>query len=166
MVDLETLRELYDYNYWSRDRQLAACSKLDEEQFARPMGNSFSSLRETIAHLVGVEWIWLERLNGRSPQGFPSWMEDLQTVGQIHERWNLAERDMRTYLGTLDQAGLSRPLSDTNLKGERLTYPLGQILFHLANHQTYHRGQVTTLLRQLGAAAVAVDFLVYFDSPK
>jgi len=68
MIALEPLRELYDYNYWARDRQLEACSKLSEEQLLRPMGNSFPSLRDTLAHLLAAEWIWLERFRGRSPQ--------------------------------------------------------------------------------------------------
>ena len=65
MMPLDLVRELYVYNYWARDRQLEACEALTEEQFLRPMGNSFSSLRDTLAHLLGAEWIWLERWRGR-----------------------------------------------------------------------------------------------------
>jgi uncharacterized damage-inducible protein DinB len=57
MVPLATLRELFAYNYWARDRQLEACAALTQEQFQRPLGNSFSSLRDTLAHLVGAEWV-------------------------------------------------------------------------------------------------------------
>jgi uncharacterized damage-inducible protein DinB len=55
MISLEVTRELFDYNYWARDRQLEACAVLTEEQLLRPMGSSFSSLRDTLAHLVAVE---------------------------------------------------------------------------------------------------------------
>ena len=164
MVSLETLAELYGYNYWARDRQLEACSKLTEEQFLRPMGNSFSSLRDTLAHLLVAEWAWLERFCGRSPRSFPFWLEDLRTLGSIRERWQHVELDMRNHLAGLNAEALTRPLSYVNLKGETWTYPLWQTLFHLVNHQTYHRGQVTTLLRQLGATPAPVDFLVYFDT--
>ena len=163
MVALNTLQELYDYNYWARDRQLEACSKLNPEQFLRPMGSSFSSLRDTLAHLLIVEWVWLERFGGRSPRAIPSWLDELQTVDSIGERWKNLEQDVRKYMGGLDAEALDRPLTYVNLKGETWTYPLGQALFHLVNHQTYHRGQITTLLRQLGAESVATDFLVYLD---
>ena len=72
MVPLATLRELFAYNYWARDRQLEACAALTQEQFQRPLGNSFSSLRDTLAHLVGAEWVWLERWRGRSPRALPA----------------------------------------------------------------------------------------------
>lgn len=166
MVGLETLRELFNYNYWARDRQLEACAKVSSEQFLRSMGSSFSSLRDTLAHLVAVEWVWHERFSGRSPRSMPAWVEELRTLGAVRERWSQVEVDVRNYLAGLGSDALDRPLAYTNLKGENWTYPLWQVLFHLVNHQTYHRGQVTTLLRQLGASAAPIDFLVYFDSRK
>jgi uncharacterized damage-inducible protein DinB len=48
---------LFDHNYWARDRQLQACAALSPEQFACPVGGGFPSLRETLAHLVMVEWL-------------------------------------------------------------------------------------------------------------
>ncbi len=166
MIPVETLRELFDYNYWARDRQLEACAALTEEQFLRPMGNSFSSVRDTLAHLVAVEWVWLERWLGRSPtklDGGEYAAERFPTFGAIRDCWATVERNMRSYLSGLEDSALQRRLSYTNFKGERWTYPLWQTLLHLVNHQTYHRGQITTLLRQLGAAAPAIDYLVMQD---
>ncbi len=161
MISLTVLGELFDYNYWARDRQLEACATLTPEQFLRRLGNSFSSLRDTLAHLVGAEWIWLERWLGHTPRSMPSW--ELTTTAAVEDRWRAVERDMRQYLAGLSEDALPRPLTYINLKGETWTYPLWRTLLHLVNHQTYHRGQVTTLLRQLGAKAPAVDFLVAHD---
>ena len=166
MIPVDTLRDLFDYNYWARDRQLEACAALTEEQFLRPMGNSFSSVRDTLAHLVAVEWVWLERWLGRSPtklDGGEYSAETFPTLGTVRERWRTVEGNMRSYLSGLQDSALERPLSYTNFKGERWTYPLWQTLVHVVNHQTYHRGQITTLLRQLGASAPVIDFLVAQD---
>jgi uncharacterized damage-inducible protein DinB len=176
MIPLSTFRELYDYNYWARDRQLEACAALSQEQFLRPLGSSFSSLRDTLAHLLGAEWIWLERWRGRSPQTLPGvpeglpfaetlrrWHEQFATVAAIRERWLGVERDLRQYLAGLDEPALGRELVYVNIQGQTWTYPLWRTLLHLVNHGTYHRGQVTTLLRQLGAKAPEVDFLVAHD---
>ncbi len=163
MIPLTTLRELYEYNYWARDRQLEACAAVPSEQFLRPLGSSFSSLRDTLSHLVGAEWVWLERWQGRSPRKPPS-AEELLTLVAIGERWRSVEQSLRKHLDGLSEESLGQPLTYTNLKGETWTYPLWQTLLHLANHQTYHRGQVTTLLRQLGAKPAPVDFLVYQDA--
>jgi len=130
------------------------------------MGNSFSSVRDTLAHLVAVEWVWLERWLGRSPtkiDGGEYSAETFPTLGTVRERWQKVEGNMRSYLSGLQDSALERPLSYTNFKGERWTYPLWQTLVHVVNHQTYHRGQITTLLRQLGASAPAIDFLVAQD---
>ncbi len=170
MITLDALRELFDYNYWARDRQLEACAALSGEQFVRPMGSSFSSVRDTLAHLVAVESIWLDRWLGRAPT-----QADAQAVARafaaetfpnltvVRERWQAVEHNLRAYLAGLDEAALKQPLTYTNLRGERWTYPLGEALFHVVNHQTYHRGQITTLLRQLGAAAPGIDYLVKYE---
>jgi uncharacterized damage-inducible protein DinB len=111
------LRELYEYNYWARDRQLDACLKLEEEKFLRPMGSSFSSLRDTLVHVLGAEWIWLERFCGRSPRSMPSWLDELQTCSSIAQRWRNVELDMRGYLTQVNRESLSGPLSHINLAG-------------------------------------------------
>jgi len=168
MVPLKLISELYDYNYWARDRQLAACAALTSEQFLRQMGNSFSSVRDTLAHLVAAEWVWLQRWRGRSPKRIDPDVEEFSpenfpTLEAIRDRWNSGGQDVRKYLAGLTEEALARPLTYVNLNGETWTYPLWRTLLHVVNHQTYHRGQITTLLRQLGAEAVAVDFLVAHD---
>jgi len=163
MIPVETLRELYDYNYWARDRQLEACATLAEEQFLRPVGSSFSSVRDTLAHLVGVEWLWLERWQGRSPRALPP-MEDFPSLASVSGRWRVVERDMREYLAGLTEEALRLPMTCTGTRGNTWTYPLWRMHVHLLNHQSYHRGQVTTLLRQLGATPARVDFLVAQDA--
>ncbi|HUI41401.1 MAG TPA: DinB family protein [Terriglobia bacterium] len=166
MIPVETLRELFDYNYWARDRQLEACAALSEEQFLRPMGNSFSSVRDVLAHLVYAEWIWHERWRGRSPNSVAAQEYAAATfpeLAAVRARWHALESNVRAYLAGLDDEALKRPLSYINTKGEHWTYPLGDTLFHVVNHQTYHRGQITTLLRQLGLAAPSIDYLVKQD---
>src|SRR5215470_303743 len=71
VISLAVFREWLNYNYWARDRQLQVCSRLTPEQWLRPLGNSFSSIRDTLAHMAGGEWVWLERCKGKSPQSLP-----------------------------------------------------------------------------------------------
>jgi uncharacterized damage-inducible protein DinB len=156
MMPLDLVRELFVYNYWARDRQLEACAALTEEQFLQPLGNSFPSLRDTLAHLMGAEWIWLERWLGRSPQGLPP-ATDYRTLPALLEAWRPVEHGVREYLGGLTEEAYSSRLSFTNAKGETWTYPVWRSLLHVANHQTYHRGQVTMFLRQLGISPPALD---------
>lgn len=166
MISLEVLRELYEYNYWARDRQLQACAALTPEQFLQPLGSSFSSVRDTLTHLMAVEWLWLDRWLGRSPtkretlEFAPEIFPDLESIA---EKWIPVEAGVRKYLRELSAEQLVQPLTYTNLHGEVWTYPLWRVLIHVVNHQTYHRGQITTLLRQLRVPAVSVDYLVAHD---
>jgi uncharacterized damage-inducible protein DinB len=91
MTPQTALRELIDYNYRARDRQLQACAALSEEQFLRLLGASFPSVRDTLAPVVAVEWVWLERWQGRSPQALLA-AEQFPTLATISERGGSVER--------------------------------------------------------------------------
>jgi uncharacterized damage-inducible protein DinB len=161
-VPLAILNELFDHNYWARDRQLQACAALTQEQFLRPLGNSFPSLRDTLAHLLAAEWLWLERWRGHSPRTLLS-PEEFPTVAVLCARWQTVEREMRVFLAGLNDAALDDVLSYVNTRGQTWTYPLSRMLLHLLEHQNYHRGQVTALLRQLNVQPPTVDFLNALD---
>src|SRR5712671_1196779 len=72
MVTLELLRLLFLYNQWADLRIVDACSALTSEQFTRALGSSFGSVRDTLVHLYGAEWVWNERIEGRSPTSLVS----------------------------------------------------------------------------------------------
>lgn len=158
----ELIQQLLDHNYWARDLQLGACAGLTQEQFLRPMGNSYASLRDTLAHLVAVEWLWLERWRGRSnPALEPA--DVFPTLAAVSERWKVVEREMRAHFANLDAEALAKPLSYFNLKGESCSYSLETMILHALTHQAYHRGQVTMILRLLGVKPPTVDFLRGYD---
>lgn len=158
----ETIRELYVYNHWANQRVLASVTPLSAEQGTRGMGNSFGSVRDTVAHILGAEWIWLERWLGRSPRALlPA--ADFPTVAAIRERWATVEQDRNRFIQTLTPAKLQETVAYINTRGEPFSYLLWQQMAHVVNHSTYHRGQITTLLRQLGAEPKNTDFLSYYD---
>ena len=161
-MDLTTINELYKYSWWANARSLEAASMVSLEDFTKEIGGSFLSLRGTLAHLYGAEWVWLERWRGTSPSNLPSAL-DLPDVETIRSRWERVERGQRDFLEGLDPARLAEPLTYTNFQGERWTYSLWRILAHVVNHSSYHRGQVATLLRQLGKAPLSTDLLLYYD---
>ncbi len=156
------IRSLYAYNRWANGRVIETISRLAPAQFLQTIPSSFPSVRDTLTHLVSAEWIWLERWKGVSPkamldpQGFPSF-------ASLRKRWSEVERDQKTFVAALTDEALDRIVSYVNTKGERWEYPLAHTMQHLANHSTYHRGQLTTMLRQLDAQPAATDFLVFVD---
>jgi uncharacterized damage-inducible protein DinB len=156
-------RHLIDFHYWARDRVMAAAGALSEEHYSRSMGNSFSSVRETLNHVYLAEWIWHSRWNGVSPTEFP--MVELPDLATLHERWLEMEGKVRAYIdeAAVGEMGLNRVIPYRLLNGTESASPLWQMVAHVVNHATYHRGQVTTLLRQLGAPPPkSTDMITFF----
>ncbi|HVA95240.1 MAG TPA: DinB family protein [Candidatus Dormibacteraeota bacterium] len=161
MVTPELLRSLFQYNLWADRRILDACASLTPEQFTRSLGSSFGSVRDTLVHLYGAEWVWNERFQGRSPSSLPgsSAFPDLASV-----RAKLEEMDSYyiDYVSRLTQQDLDRMIRYKGLTGDEFSNPAWQCLHQLTNHASYHRGQVVTLLRQLGAKGVSTDLIGYY----
>ena len=157
----EEIRLLFDYNAWANHRSMDAAAALTNEQFTKPMGNSFSSVRDTLAHIFGAEWIWLERFQGRSPASLPS-AGDYADLGQLRARWSEFEPRLLKFAHGLSQGDLDRVFEYKTLKFGVYSNPLWESMQHLVNHGTYHRGQVTTLLRQLGAQPIATDLMHFY----
>lgn len=152
---------LYDYNAWANRRSLDAAEKLTSEQFTKPMGSSFGSVRDTLAHICGAEWIWLERFQGRSPASLPDTTE-YADVDSLRARWAEQEGRLLAFVGKLTQEDLNHVMEYKTLKFGVYRNPLWQSMQHVVNHGTYHRGQVTTLLRQLGAQPILTDLMHYY----
>lgn len=153
---------LYAYNRWANGRVIEAVSRLAPARFVQTIPSSYPSVRDTLTHLVSAEWIWLERWKGVSPKAMldPKWFPSLDP---LRRRWSEVERDQKAFVDALKDEALERIVSYVNTKGERWEYPLARTMQHLANHSTYHRGQVTTMLRQLDAEPPATDLLVFDD---
>jgi uncharacterized damage-inducible protein DinB len=157
----EEMRMLYDYNAWANHRSLEAAASLTNEQFVKPMGSSFGSVRDTLAHICGAEWIWLERFQGRSPSLLPDTRE-FEDVASLRAQWTEQEARLLAFVGHVTQDDLNRMMEYKTLKFGVYANPMWQSMQHVVNHGTYHRGQVTTLLRQLGAQPILTDLMHYY----
>jgi uncharacterized damage-inducible protein DinB len=158
---LETVRLLYDYTRWADARLLEAVSKLAPEPWTKDLGSSLKSVRDTVVHIASAQWIWLSRWKSETPKGM--WTAaDYPTLAALRDRWDPVREELAAFAAAQTDASLKAPLAYKNLKGDPMSYPLGHLMLHAVNHSTYHRGQVTTLLRQLGAQPVSTDLVVYY----
>ena len=157
----EEMCTLYDYNAWANRRALEAASALTNEQFTKPMGSSFGSVRDTLAHIYGAEWIWLERFQGRSPATLPD-VTAFADIASLRETWMEHEAKLLAFVGELTQEDMDRVMEYKTLKFGVYRNPLWQSMQHVVNHGTYHRGQVTTLLRQHGAQPILTDLMHFY----
>jgi uncharacterized damage-inducible protein DinB len=160
-MNLEELRQLVDYHYWSRDRMLDAAQALTPEQYARDLGSSFKSVRETVVHVYSAEWAWYSRWVGTSPSK-PLSPAEFPDVESIRRAWKELEGNVRRFLDTLGEKDVDRVFDYKMFSGKESQSVFWHMLQHVVNHATYHRGQVTTLLRQLGAAPVSTDLIAFY----
>jgi uncharacterized damage-inducible protein DinB len=158
---IQVIQELYAYNRWANERTFDAAAQLPAEALSRDLGNSFPSVLATLAHIVGAEWVWLTRWLGSSPKGPPTDV-NVSTLEAVRGHWQSVEKDQARFVAGLDETAVTRPLTYVTFAGETFTQPLDQMLRHVVNHGTYHRGQVTTMLRQLGGQPVSTDLIRFY----
>jgi uncharacterized damage-inducible protein DinB len=156
------LHSLLDYHYWARDRMLDAVELLPAEQYTRDMGNSFRSIRDTLVHTYSAECIWYTRWQGHSPSGMLA-PESFPDPASLRTAWRDHENNVRAFFRQLDATGIARVIEYKLLNGQPSASVLWHMLQHVVNHATYHRGQVTTMLRQLGAAPPrGMDLIAFY----
>jgi uncharacterized damage-inducible protein DinB len=160
-MNRQDILTLFEYTSWANARVLDTAAALSPEEFLRDMRNSFPSVRDTLAHILGAEWIWLCRWQGESPSEGLSAAE-FPTVASLKARFAAVEGEWRVYVEGQPEARLAQPFSYRDLAGNAHSLLLAQSLQHIVNHGTYHRGQITTLLRQLGAKPVSTDLSRFY----
>jgi uncharacterized damage-inducible protein DinB len=160
-VNHRYLTQLLDYHYWAQDRVFNAAGALSPEQFTREMGNSFQSVRDTLVHIHFAECVWYARWQQESLP-MPS-AEMFSDVGSIRQASKAHENRMRVLLERLGQDGVNQFLEyRSRIDARAHKTPFWQMFLHVINHSTYHRGQITTMLRQLGAEPVGTDLMRFY----
>jgi uncharacterized damage-inducible protein DinB len=159
-MDAADFRALFEYNAWANRRTLEACAPLTPGQFLQDMKSSFASVRDTLAHIYGAEFVWIERWNSRPPAALPT-ATDFPTFESIRTALTNTDAALIEFVSCLTPEKLSCNLDYKLMNGTPQSGPLGPMLQHVANHGTYHRGQIATLLRQLGTKANSTDLIAY-----
>lgn len=159
---------LFEYDRWANRAVLQAASTLTPENFTRDLGGSFPSVRDTLLHIISSEWAWLTVWNHPSPTSafvttevwtqraalFPP--NSFPDVPALRSKWTEVEKEQLAFVNRVTNDSLRRTLP---IRTTQITLAL--LMQHLANHSTYHRGQISLMMRQLAAAPVSTDFALF-----
>lgn len=163
----DDIQLLYEYDRWANNRVLQAASALSAEQFTRDLGGSLRSVRDTLVHIISGEWGWLAYW--KEPSHSSAFLTDLRmrrdalfnpdafpNVAAVQLKWEEVAKEQAQFVNRLTDGALERilPVRTTQIS-------LAHLMQHLANHSTYHRGQVALMMRQLNAEPLATDFHVF-----
>jgi uncharacterized damage-inducible protein DinB len=156
------IRTLLDYHYWARDRILDAVAAITDDEFTAARGSSFSSMRDTLAHTYFAEWAWFARWQGQSPTSVPAFNQ-FAGVDALRRAWKDLEEQLRRFIDPMSDDDLQQVKEYRLLSGATGRTPLWQMVQHVVNHASYHRGQITTMLRQGGAQpGKSMDLIAFY----
>lgn len=163
----QDLQILFAYDRWANNRTIRAASTLSADDFVRDLGGGFRSVRDTLVHIIGGEWLWLAYW--KEPPLTPDALaeliarrgvlfnpDELPEAAAVQLKWAEVEKEQIEFVNRVTDELLEEmlPFRTTHVK-------LAHLMQHLANHSTYHRGQIAYMMRQLHAAPLATDFHVF-----
>src|SRR5260370_19869220 len=163
----DDIQLLYESDRWANRRVLQSASTLSDEQFTRDLDGSFRSVRDTLVHIIAGEWGWLTYWKEPSPDS--AFLSDLwqrtealfnpeafPNVAAVQLKWAEVEKEQAEFVNRLTDESL-----ETMVPFRATTVRLAHLMQHVANHSSYHRGQIALMMRQLGAEPLATDFHVF-----
>ncbi|MBX3223049.1 MAG: damage-inducible protein DinB [Labilithrix sp.] len=152
----EYARELARYNRWMNDKLYAVAEKLTDAERKEDRGAFFGSIHRTLNHLLLADRVWLARFTGAAVQdgemapGIRSLDQELYAdFDELRRERTKTDDAIDAFVATLTDEKLADDLRYLR-RGVVNELPLWHAVAHLFNHQTHHRGQVTTLLMQAG----------------
>ncbi len=160
-MTLHEARVLHAFNSWATQRIFDAVADLSADRFTQDMKASHGSIHGTLTHLVAAEKMWLSRCTGK-PDAAMLTPEDVPTVANLKKTWEQTGFAAARWLGTLTDRSLQETFTMTTANGTSYTHTIAQAFQHMVDHSTYHRGQIITLLRQLGLAPPPTGLIRFF----
>lgn len=149
------------YTAWANKKLFDCIAKLPEETINQEITSSFPSLRLTVLHMWNAESVWWQRLKlqERVEHPAPSFIGDFATLQKLCSAQSLQWAEWVT---NATEVQLQHVFAFRRSKKEEVKMPVYEVLLHLLNHATYHRGQLVTMLRQAGVSKIPqTDFSIF-----
>lgn len=159
----------YDYHKWANNSLLEHLDKLPEEIYERKIESVFSSISAVIAHIYQVDGMWLSVMSGDSFEETKRVIQDIQgklsdsSLERMKEIFPELNNRYESFLS--EQEDLDRELAIEHPRYGKHRVSVSGMVEHVVNHGTYHRGNITAMLRQQGHAGVPTDYIFYLLNP-
>lgn len=161
-VPAEVLRSHLGYTAWASGLLVEVAGRLSQEELMRDFGTADKSVLGTLVHVFGADRIWLARLRGEPATVYLT--EADYRLRILQDEWPALYERWRDWAAELTDDAAAMEVSYSDLSGRAWRQPLGQLVLHVVNHGTHHRGQVAGFLRAMGYAPPKLDLVQYFRS--
>lgn len=163
MVDAATLKQHLAYSAWASRKLVEAAAQLSDADRTRDFGTADKSVLGTLVHIFAADRVWLGRAQGHVPARFLDPERDMN-MAALQNDWPKILDGWQALLDGNAGAGTGAVISYKDLKGNPYSTPLWQIVLHLVNHASHHRGQVSGFLRAMGHTPPPIDLIFYYRS--
>lgn len=160
----------YDYHKWANNRVFEHLDKLPDEVYDRELKSVFSSVKQVLIHVYQVDGMWLSVMSGDTFSETANVIEDLKAKSKnpnlkdIENLYSGLNEQYETFLN--GQQDLDKVITIEHPRYGKLDTPVAELVKHVVNHGTYHRGNITAMLRQQGHAGVPTDYIFYVYTNK
>jgi len=161
-LSADTLRLHLEYCAWADERIFEAAKKLTSEELARDFNTSDKNVVGTLAHVFAAERIWLARLQGEPRASFIS--DEDRRIATLDEAWPELQRRWQEWAAALNDEAALDGIAYKDLRGNSWENPVWQIVLHVVNHGTHHRGQASGFMRAMGHTPPPLDLIFFYRS--
>jgi uncharacterized damage-inducible protein DinB len=149
------------YDRWANEQLFNVIVSLTEAQQEQVIKSSFPSIHKTCSHMWDAYRIWWQRLQDDEKIIGPT-VDANHPIAYVVEQILIQNQQWTDWVSAASEATLEAELSYKNMKGEPFRQPVKEILLHVSNHGTYHRGQLVTMLREVGVEQIPqTDYIIY-----
>jgi uncharacterized damage-inducible protein DinB len=160
MTIRDDLPSLYVYTRWADARMMEVVRQLSPEQYVQEPTPGWASVRSSIVHMGGAMWMWAHYLDGEPVSARPT-EDEYSSVDDAHRLLSAGHDAFDRLVAPLTPEQLASIWEATDPRGKLRRIPFWAVYRHVANHQTYHRGQVASKLKRLGVDAPFTDLVVW-----
>jgi uncharacterized damage-inducible protein DinB len=153
--------ELFAYNAWANRLMFDAAEALPPDVYQRDLKSSHGGIHGTLAHIVWAEQLWLHRWLSRPNPAVPQG-KDLRDLASVRARWEQIETERGRFLAGFSEAQLQETRTVKPSTGGEYQHTFSQMFHHTVDHSSYHRGQVVTMLRQVGVVPPNTGLIVFY----
>jgi uncharacterized damage-inducible protein DinB len=157
----EYIRQAYEYMYWATGRYFAVAEGLTDEQLHQVQGHGWGDIHGTLVHMMSSEWVWMQRWQGSTPAGHLD-KAAYPTLAALKARWAEVQSEMRAFIEQQTEESLRAEITYSNFRGETFHVPLWQMLAHIVNHETHHRGELAAMYALMDVSHPEDEMIQFF----
>jgi uncharacterized damage-inducible protein DinB len=157
----DVLRNHLNYTAWASSKLVEAASALNPQELIRDFATADHNVLGTLVHVYAADRIWLARIEGNTPAHFIVPEQDMH-LSVLTSDWPVLHQRWKQWAALLTEDSINKDISYKSIKGDPFVTPLWQIILHVVNHGTHHRGQVSGFLRAMGHTPPSLDLAGFY----